>query len=78
MVSDKKFTGLLELIQLYKQNPLEIFFIFAIYQNYILALISLHGFDLQFIKGPLTCKCHMSFMTSVDVYESLHHKIITC
>ena len=27
------------------------------------------------IKGPLTCKC---LMTSVDVYESLHHKIITC
>ena len=27
------------------------------------------------LKGPLTCKC---LMTSVDVYESLHHKIITC
>ena len=27
------------------------------------------------VKGPLTCKC---LMTSVDVYESLHHKIITC
>ena len=32
------FTGLLELIQLYKQNPLEKFFIFTIYQNYTLAL----------------------------------------
>ena len=30
----KRFTGLLELIQLYKQNLLENFFIFAIYQNY--------------------------------------------
>ena len=34
----KRFTGLLELIQLYKQNPLEIFFIFTIYPNYTLAL----------------------------------------
>ena len=31
-------TGLLELIQLYKQNPLEKFFIFTIYRNYTLAL----------------------------------------
>ena len=39
MVSDKKrVTGLLELIQLYKQDPLEKFFIFTIYQNYTLAL----------------------------------------
>ena len=44
MVSDKffffgpRFTGLLELIQLYKQNQLEKFFIFTIYQNYTLAL----------------------------------------
>ena len=38
MVSDKRFTGLLELIQLYKQKPLEIFVIFTIYQNYTLAL----------------------------------------
>ena len=29
---------LIELIQLYKQNPLEKFFIFTIYQNYTLAL----------------------------------------
>ena len=34
----KRFTGLLELIQLYKQNPLEKFFIFTIYQSYTLAL----------------------------------------
>ena len=34
----KRFTGLLELIQPYKQNPLEKFFIFTIYQNYTLAL----------------------------------------
>ena len=32
------FTGLLELIQLYKQNPLQKFFIFTIHQNYTLAL----------------------------------------
>ena len=31
----KWFTGLLELLQIYKQNPLEKFFIFTIYQNYI-------------------------------------------
>ena len=35
----KKITGLLELIQLYKQSPLEKFFLFTIYQNYTLALI---------------------------------------
>ena len=34
----KRFTGLLELVQLFKQNPLEKFFIFTIYQNYTLAL----------------------------------------
>ena len=33
-----KITGLLELVQLYKQNPLENFFIFTIYQNYTFAL----------------------------------------
>ena len=30
--------GFLELVQLYKQNPLVKFFIFTIYQNYTLAL----------------------------------------
>ena len=35
----KGFAGFLELIQLYKQNPLDKFFIFTIiYQNYTLAL----------------------------------------
>ena len=34
----KWLTGLLELVQLYKQNPLEKFFIFTTYQNYTLAL----------------------------------------
>ena len=38
MVSDKSFTGLLELMQLYKHNPLEKISIFTIYQNYTLAL----------------------------------------
>ena len=39
MVSDKKIhRAFRELIQLYKQNPLEKFFIFTIYQNYTLAL----------------------------------------
>ena len=33
--------GFLELIQLYKQNQLEKFFIFIIYQNYTLALKAL-------------------------------------
>ena len=34
----RRFTGLLELVQLYKQYPLEKFLIFTIYQNYTLAL----------------------------------------
>ena len=40
MVSDKKIhtCGFSELKQLYKQNPLEKFLIFTIYQNYTLAL----------------------------------------
>ena len=33
-----RFTGLLELIQLYKQDQLEKYFIFTIYHNYTLAL----------------------------------------
>ena len=36
----KDSQGFLEPIQLYKQNPLEKFFIFTIYQNYTLALMS--------------------------------------
>ena len=44
----KQFTRLLELIQLYKQNPLEKCFFFTIYKNYTLALTfimftNLHG-----------------------------------
>ena len=38
MVSDKTIHKALELRKLYKQNPLETFFIFTIYQNYTLAL----------------------------------------
>ena len=34
----KRFTVLLELIQLFKENPLEKLFFFTIYQNYTLAL----------------------------------------
>ena len=45
----KDSTGLLELIQLYKQNPFEQFIIFTIYQNYTLALIcsgvEIHSFS---------------------------------
>ena len=37
----KRFTGLLELIQLYKQTPLEKFSIFTIYPNYTLSLIKM-------------------------------------
>ena len=44
----KRFTGLLELIQLYKQKPLEKIFIFTIYQNYTLALIII---ELTYIKS---------------------------
>ena len=35
----KQFTRLLEHLHLYKQNPLEKFFGFTIYQNYTLALM---------------------------------------
>ena len=38
MVSDKMVNGFLELVQLYKQNPLENNFVLTIYQNYTLAL----------------------------------------
>ena len=40
MASDKMIHKALELIPLYKQNPLEIFPIFTIDQNYKLALNS--------------------------------------
>ena len=40
----KWFTWLLELVQLYKQNPLEKILIFNIYQNYTLALIDKFAF----------------------------------
>ena len=43
----KRFTGLLELVQLYKQYPLEKLFIFTIYQNYTLALK---------VVDPIICK----------------------
>ena len=39
----KRFTGLLELIKIYKQNPPEKFFIFTIYPNYALALNTVIG-----------------------------------
>ena len=35
---NNEFTILVELVQLYKQNPLEKFSIFTIYQNYVLSL----------------------------------------
>ena len=38
MVSHKMIHKVLEYIKLYKQNQLEIFFFFTIYQNYALAL----------------------------------------
>ena len=44
----KLFTRLLELVQLYKQNPLEKVFIFTIYQNYTLAFTLLR---FSFIFG---------------------------
>ena len=50
----KRFTGLLELIKLYKQNSLEEILIFTIYQNYTLALIDtvyrqgiMHALDMD-------------------------------
>ena len=43
--TQKRFTGLLELIQLYKQNPLEKSYIFTIYQNYTLALTGWIGVE---------------------------------
>ena len=46
----KRFTGLLELIQLYKQNPLDKFLILTIYQNYTLDLII-----FQYVFFSLEC-----------------------
>ena len=66
MVSEKRFTGLLELIQIYKQNQLEKFLIFTIYQNYTLALIHILCYhNLSFnvtmtmflFKTPPNAKC---------------------
>ena len=51
------FTGLLEFIKLYKQNPLEKFLIFTIYQNYTLALLSKTEHEGKYTsstKSPLT------------------------
>ena len=67
----KKITGLLELLQLYKQNSLEKFFIFAIYQNYTLDLIygcdfllspnRLRMMKMHFIVGSVHLKASKTF-----------------
>ena len=58
MVSDKRFTGILELVQLYKQNLLENVLTFTIiYQNYTLALYI--GFTLE-PGGPCTKSMEVS------------------
>ena len=48
-----RFTGLLELVQLYKQNQLDKIFIFTIYQNYTLDLtretLAKHDFPIEFV-----------------------------
>ena len=51
----KWFTRLVEFIKLCKQNPLENFFIFTIYQNYTLALN--HFFSTTLNKKPLITPC---------------------
>ena len=78
----KWFTGLLELVQLYKQNPLQKFFVFTIYQNLTLALIFRHKargfieFDVFVHKRPLkyfwTDKASISinFKVNFNCYRS--------
>ena len=63
----KWFTGLLELIQLYKQNPLEKILIFTIYQNYTLAVID-HA-PLSPLQGSQVRKRKMyeEFLTKVSI-----------
>ena len=57
----KRFTGLLELKQLYKQTPLEKFLIFSKYQNYTLALVyslkggKIHMLNISFFHFPISC-----------------------
>ena len=63
----KRFTGLLELIQLFKLNPLEKFFIFTIYQNYTLAL--------KHVFFPSISKSIIQVQTLIDVHtgqSSIH------
>ena len=55
----KQFTGLLEFIKLYKQNPLEKFFIFTIYQKYTIR------FKNSCIHVPALHKC-----VSAPAYET--------
>ena len=38
-------------------------------------MLRVYTYDLVQLKGPLSYKYIMTF---VDVYESIHHKIITC
>ena len=59
----KRFTGLLELVQLYKQNPLEKFFIFTIYQTYTLAF-HWSSFESHSVRIPLD-NAFVSFDPSV-------------
>ena len=53
----KRFTGLLELIQLYKQNPLEKFFIFTIYNVPILYIGFKRCSGSLYVKP--SCKSHI-------------------
>ena len=43
--------------------------------NYNLKMTSRKTTESNELKGPLSYKY---ILTSVDVYESIHHKIITC
>ena len=63
-VKMKWFTGLLELVQLYKQDPLENIFIFTIYQNYTLALSSINlltYLPMGFLALSLSWICRMAW-----------------
>ena len=52
----KRSTGLLELIQLYKQTPLAKLFIFTIYQNYTLALMLIIAAPRLWNELPLSIR----------------------
>ena len=69
MFQTKRFTGLSELVQLYKQNPSEKFLIFTIYQNYTLALmyLQIHISNYTFCLQKITLSIGVSITKEIMV-----------